>query len=74
MYENGKMRPVETIVRMGGEENDGRVNSAMIYCKHFCKCHNVLIKKNLMEKKKRGPNYHRHSFSSLRNHHWNSHK
>jgi hypothetical protein len=27
----------------GGEmkENDEEVNSAVIYCKRFCKCHNV---------------------------------
>jgi hypothetical protein len=37
------MRPVET--SRNGEreikENDGEVNSAMIYCKNFGKCHNV---------------------------------
>jgi hypothetical protein len=44
MYENGKIRPVETIPGMGeGEikENDRRENSTMIYYKNFCKCHNV---------------------------------
>jgi hypothetical protein len=43
MYENGKMRPVETVPGMGVgiKENDGGVNSTMIYCKTFCKCHNV---------------------------------
>jgi hypothetical protein len=43
MYENGKMRPVETIPGMGEriKENDGGVNSTMIYCKNFCKCHNA---------------------------------
>jgi hypothetical protein len=44
MYENGKMRPVETVLRMGGEgikKNDGGINLTKIYCKHFCKCHNV---------------------------------
>jgi hypothetical protein len=43
MYENGKIRSVETIPGMGGGgiKNDGGVNSAMIYCKDFCKCHNV---------------------------------
>jgi hypothetical protein len=50
MYENGKMRPVETILRMEGEqdkgecrikENGGGVSSTMIYSKHFCQCHNV---------------------------------
>jgi hypothetical protein len=39
VYENGKMRP-----GMGGggiRENNGGANSTMIYCKNFCKCHNV---------------------------------
>jgi hypothetical protein len=43
-YENGKMKPVETIPRMGVgriKENDGGVNSTIIHCKNFCKCHNV---------------------------------
>jgi hypothetical protein len=54
MYENGKMRPVETIPGMGREGikgNDGGVNSIMIYliyCKNFYKCtptqHNNKIK------------------------------
>jgi hypothetical protein len=33
MYENGKMKPVETILRMRGKgikENDGRMNSRYI--------------------------------------------
>jgi hypothetical protein len=43
MYENGTMRPVETIpgVGRGIKENDGRGESNMIYCNNFCKCHNV---------------------------------
>jgi hypothetical protein len=44
MHVNGKMRPVETIpvMREGRiKENDGRVNSTVMYCKTFCKCHNV---------------------------------
>jgi hypothetical protein len=43
VYENGKMRPVETIPEMGErriKENDGGVNSTVIDCKDFCKCHN----------------------------------
>jgi hypothetical protein len=44
MYENGKMRSVETIPGMGGGGKrrmmEG-VNSSMIYCEHFYKCHNV---------------------------------
>jgi hypothetical protein len=46
MCVNGKMRPVETM-GMGGEGKrrmmEG-INSSMIYliyCKNFCKCHNV---------------------------------
>jgi hypothetical protein len=41
------MRLVETVPGMGGgkiKENGGGVNSTMIfliYCKNFCKCHNV---------------------------------
>jgi hypothetical protein len=46
MYENGKMRPVETIpgIERGGIKRmmEG-MNSTMIYCKNFCKCHNVPI-------------------------------
>jgi hypothetical protein len=47
MYINGKMRSVETMPGMEGggiKENDGWVNSSMIYlvyCKNFYKCHNV---------------------------------
>jgi hypothetical protein len=37
------IRPVETVLRRGGarikEKNEG--GEAKIYCKHFCKCHNV---------------------------------
>jgi hypothetical protein len=36
--ENRKMRSVETLPRMGGEEiqeSDGGVNSTVIYCKNF---------------------------------------
>jgi hypothetical protein len=41
MYENGKMRPVETISGMGEGRLKEGVNSTMIRCKNFCKCHNV---------------------------------
>jgi hypothetical protein len=44
MYVNRKIRPVETIPGMWGgriKENDGVVNSSRIYCKNFCKYHNV---------------------------------
>jgi hypothetical protein len=37
-----KTRPVNTIAVMDVrelKENDGGVNSSMIYCKNFCKCH-----------------------------------
>jgi hypothetical protein len=43
MYVNENMRPVETIPAIErGKEKDG-VNSSiyLIYCKNFCKCHNV---------------------------------
>jgi hypothetical protein len=57
MYVNGKMRPVETTPGMGeGEikENGGGVNSSMIYliyCKNFCKCHNVSPPSTTIKKK-----------------------
>jgi hypothetical protein len=38
------MRSVEIISGMGErgvKENDGGMNSTMMYCKNFCKCHNV---------------------------------
>jgi hypothetical protein len=44
---NAKMIPIETTIpgmKGGGiKESSGveMVNSAMIYCKNFCKCHNV---------------------------------
>jgi hypothetical protein len=46
-YANGKMRPVETISGMGRggirRMMEGMNSSIMylIYCKNFCKCHNV---------------------------------
>jgi hypothetical protein len=48
VYVNGKMRTGETTPGMrwgrGMKENDGGVNSIMIYCKNknFYKCHIVL--------------------------------
>jgi hypothetical protein len=47
MCANGKIEAVETIPGMGEvekKENGGGVNSSMIhliYCKNFCKFHNV---------------------------------
>jgi hypothetical protein len=43
MYENKKMRPETNPGKWGGwiKENDGRMDSTMIYYKNFCKCHNV---------------------------------
>jgi hypothetical protein len=44
MDENGKMTPAETISGMGRreiKESDGGVNSTIIYCENFCKCHNI---------------------------------
>jgi hypothetical protein len=54
VYINGKVRPVETIpgMEVGGiKENDGEVNSSIIYCKNFCKCHNVSPVQQLKKKK-----------------------
>jgi hypothetical protein len=56
MYKNGKMRPVETIPGMEGgaiKEMMEGVNSTMlylIYCKNFCKCHNVLPPRTTIKK------------------------
>jgi hypothetical protein len=44
MYENGKMRHVEIVPGMEGgwiKENDGGGEFNQIYCKNFCKSHNV---------------------------------
>jgi hypothetical protein len=43
MYENGKMRPAETIPGMGGgdKRERWRENSTLIYCKNFGKRHNA---------------------------------
>jgi hypothetical protein len=44
MYENGKMRLVAAFPGMGQggiKENDGGVNSILVHCKNFCKCHSV---------------------------------
>jgi hypothetical protein len=52
MYDNGKMRPVETILRMRGEGMKGNygVGESKIYCKYFCKCHNVPLIKQYNKK------------------------
>jgi hypothetical protein len=48
------MRFVETIPGMGGrrikESDEGDKLNYMIYCKSFCKCHNVLPLQNNMIK------------------------
>jgi hypothetical protein len=44
MYENRKMRPVETVPGKGGgeiKEKDGVVNATVIYHRNFAKCHHV---------------------------------
>jgi hypothetical protein len=44
MYVNGKMRPVKTIPGMGRgwiKENGRGINSTLMDCKNFCKCHNL---------------------------------
>jgi hypothetical protein len=56
MYVNGKMRPIKSIpVVKGGviKEFDGGVNSTMIYCKNFYKCHNVFQYNNIKNKVKK---------------------
>jgi hypothetical protein len=38
----------------GRKENDGGVNSTLIHCKNFCKCHNELpIREKFLKKGKR---------------------
>jgi hypothetical protein len=52
MYVNGKMRPTETIPGMtGGRIKKERVNSTMIYCKNFCKCHIVSPNTTIINKR-----------------------
>jgi hypothetical protein len=55
MYVNRKMIPDEIIPGMGGiKENGGGLNSSMIYliyCKNFCKCHNVPQPSTIIKKK-----------------------
>jgi hypothetical protein len=46
----------------GIKEHDGGMNSTMIYCKNFGKCHNVplsctIIKKKTKERKRNGRSY-----------------
>jgi hypothetical protein len=44
MYDNGTMRPVETVPVMGGGGKRRMMewmNSTTIYCKKFCECHNI---------------------------------
>jgi hypothetical protein len=53
MYENGKMRTIETIVgigevRLGERRMKVGVNSTMIYCKNFYKCHNLTQHNNMI--------------------------
>jgi hypothetical protein len=45
IYGNRIVKSVEIVLRRHGEgmrENDGVVNLIKIYCKHLCKCHNVV--------------------------------
>jgi hypothetical protein len=47
MYENGKLRPVELFQGWGGAKGEGRrVNSTVIHCKNFCKCHTPVYSNN----------------------------
>jgi hypothetical protein len=42
MHSCMKMEKQDLYSKNGGiKENDGGMNSTMIYCKHFCKHHNV---------------------------------
>jgi hypothetical protein len=45
MFENGKMRHVETIliIWQWGRNHDEGVNLTKIYCKHFCECYNNIV-------------------------------
>jgi hypothetical protein len=43
MYVNGKMRPVEIVPGMEGG----------IYCKNFCKCHNIFPTAQYKKKKRK---------------------
>jgi hypothetical protein len=54
MYESGKMRPNETVPGMGAGERGMMVgvNSTMIYCKNFGKCHDVPLVNNMIIKVK----------------------
>jgi hypothetical protein len=52
VYKNGKMRLVETLPGIWGrgiKENDGGMNSIMIYYKKCYKCHNVPISKTIIQ-------------------------
>jgi hypothetical protein len=56
VYENGQMRPAETVPGMieGIKENGGGVNSAMIHCKSFSEYVSVpQYNKNMIKKKKK---------------------
>jgi hypothetical protein len=55
MNVNRKIRPIETIPGIGGRrinENLEGMNSTMIQCKNFCKCHNVPPSTTIILKKK----------------------
>jgi hypothetical protein len=44
IYENRRMKPVEIVLRRGGEErreNDGGVNLPKVYHKHICRYNNA---------------------------------
>jgi hypothetical protein len=49
------LKNVESVPGMGGgkiKESDGGVNSTMIYCKNFCKCHSVTPSTTIKQFKK----------------------
>jgi hypothetical protein len=51
MYVNGKMRPMKLFQKWGKreKENGGGVNSTMIYCKNFYKCHPQYNNKKVLQ-------------------------
>jgi hypothetical protein len=57
MNVNGKMRPVETIPGMRGEvkwkDGGSKFKTRILYCKNFCKCHNVPLRQHNNQKKKK---------------------
>jgi flavoprotein len=49
MYVNGKMIPIESIPGMGEGVNSSMIY--LIYCKSFCRCHNVCPTNTIIKNK-----------------------